>query len=99
MAFRPSFFNTRLDFISDTHYLNEDVRASSLPYFTGEPLMYIQSSSLIKSKISPYNFISIPEYLKEVNQRRQQSVHLSRMQGTPGITIADLKGVLAKMKH
>ena len=70
-----------------------------LPYFTGEPLMGIQSSSLIKSKISPYNFISIPEYLKEVNQRRQQSVHLSRMQGTPGITIADLKGVLAKMKH
>ena len=99
MTFRPSFFNTRLDFISDTHYLNEDARTSSLPYFTGEPLMDIQSSSLIKSKISPYNFISIPEYLKEVNQRRQQSVHLSRMQGTPDITIADLKGVLAKMKH
>ena len=99
MAFRPSFFNTRLDFISDTHYLNEGARTPSFTYFTGELLMGIQSSSLIKSKISPYNFISIPEYLKEVNQRRQQSVHLSRMQGTPGITIADLKGVLAKMKH
>ena len=61
--------------------------------------MEIQSSSLIKSKIPPYNFISIPEYLKEVNQRRQQSIRLAQMQGTPRITIPDLNGVLALMKH